>query len=221
MEHLRINDHRNYTISDNDVVKRVLGGEKELYEILLRRHNQVLYRVLRGYLNDEDSIKDLMQDTYLKAYEKLYQFKFESAFSTWLIRIGINEALKKIQSNNKLKAVTADTLKVYQPDDQISSIPNPEKQMIQNESTRILEQAISELDMKYRVVYIMKEVEEMSIKSIAEILDISESNVKVRIHRSRAMIKDGLYQISKKEDAFEFGFKRCDAIVERVMQKIL
>ena len=216
MEFLRINDYRNHKLNDTDVVKRVLAGEKELYEILLRRYNQVLFRVLCGYLNDEDEIQDTMQDTYLKAFEKLYQFKFKSAFSTWLIRIGINEALQKVNATKKLSFIRTEHLK-NQSDENISTLPNPEKQMIQKESSRILELAIAQIDVKYRAVYIMKEVEGMRIRDIAEILGITESNVKVRVHRAKAMIKENLYKSSKKEELFEFGSHKCDHLVHTIM----
>lgn len=102
MKTLRIQDHTTYNFSDNEIVKRILNGEKELYEILVRRNNQKLFRVLRGYLKNEMDVKDAMQETYLKAFEKLGQFNHQSEFSTWLIRIGINEALARLNSFKNL-----------------------------------------------------------------------------------------------------------------------
>ena len=94
MEALKIK--RPYTgLSDFDIIYRILQGEKALYELLLRRNNQKLYRIVRAYLQDGNEVEDVMQNTYLKAYEKLHQFRQNSSFSTWLIRIGINEALAK------------------------------------------------------------------------------------------------------------------------------
>ncbi|MEX0720326.1 MAG: RNA polymerase sigma factor [Balneolaceae bacterium] len=219
----RINDYRNYKISDSDVVKRVLSGEKELYEILMRRHNQTLYRVLRGYLKNEEEVQDLMQETYLKAYEKLYQFKHEAKFSTWLIRIGINEALTKIKvQERESRFKNADHEQNFYKLNKIpDSMPvNPERRMMRKEAIQILEQAIDQLSSKYRSVYIMREIEGLSIKEIADSMDLSESNVKVRIHRAKTMIKEELYQQNKSEDLFEFGFNKCDNLVERVMEAI-
>ena len=101
MEVIKINDYKNYKIQDAAVIKRIIAGEKELFEILLRRNNQKLYRVIRGYISDIHEIDDIMQNTYLKAFEKLYQFKMDSEFSTWLIRIGINEALARLKEKTK------------------------------------------------------------------------------------------------------------------------
>src|SRR5690554_1252112 len=164
MKTLRINDYRNYKISDSEIVKRILAGEKELYEILMRRNNQTLYRVVKGYICEEAEAQDIMQDTYLKAYEKLYQFKHESKFSTWLIRIGINEALNKLKSRAKLYPVNQIHTEIMNVENEQL---NPEKQMIQKEKALLLEKSIDKLNPEYRSVYIMKEVEGLSIKVIA------------------------------------------------------
>ncbi len=108
MEAKRISDHRSYKISDNEVVKRVLSGEKELFEILLRRHNQTLYRVIRSYLGNEYEIEDVMQDVWFKSWKNLHHFRYEASFSTWLIRIGINQALYLIRENQKKTHHTMD-----------------------------------------------------------------------------------------------------------------
>src|SRR5690606_28226831 len=102
MEALRINEIDNHKLKETEITERILLGEKELYEILVRRNNQKLYRVIRSYLKDEAEIEDVMQDSYIKAYIKLSQFKSESSFSTWLVRIGINEALARIREKGKL-----------------------------------------------------------------------------------------------------------------------
>lgn len=223
MEAININDFNNHKIDEREVIKRILGGEKELYEILVRRNNQKLYRVIRGYLKDEAEIEDTMQNSYLKAFTKLFQFKLESTFSTWLIRIGINESLARLNEKGKLYHLgepSNDLIKSA-----ILEIPdikqlNPQDKMIQNEASRLLENAIDQLDLKYKTVYIMKEVEGMSIKEIADALELTVSNVKVRVHRAKEMLKEKLYEISNNQSVFEFGFRRCDRITENVMKLI-
>lgn len=223
MEAIQINDFNNEKIKESEVIKRILGGEKELYELLVRRNNQKLYRVIRSYLKEEAEVEDVMQNSYIKAYTKLYQFKLESSFSTWLIRIGINESLARLKQNGKLYPL-------YQSSDDFNGstmieIPdnkqlNPQEKMIRKESKDILENAIDQLDPKYRTAYILREVEEMSIKEIADAMNLTEVNVKVRLHRSREMLKEILYKISTEKDVFEFGFSRCDRITENVMRRI-
>ncbi|MCX7547052.1 RNA polymerase sigma factor [Xanthomarina sp. F1114] len=223
MEVIDINDYNNHKIKENDIVTRILKGEKELYEILVRRNNQKLYRVIRGYLSEEAEIEDVMQNSYIKAYTKLYQFKQHAAFSTWLIRIGINEALARIREKGKLyhlRETPDDHLKnsiLELPD---SKQLNPQDKLIQMETKQLLEKAINLLDSKYKSVYIMKEVEEMSLKDIATVLDLTVANVKVRLHRSKIMLKDSLYAMADKKQVFEFGFGRCDRITDYVMRNI-
>ena len=224
MKTLRIGAYNNYKISDSDVVLRVLSGEKELYEILLRRNNQKLYRVIRSYIKEQEEIKDIMQNTYLIAFEKLYQFKHTAQFSTWLIRIGINEALARIKSKGKyhnLYNQNNDLNNSYVLELPDSGQSNPEKKMIRQEAKQLLEKAIDNLDLKYRATYILREVEEMSIAEISDCLIISESNVKVRLHRARIMIKENLYELSPKDDLFEFGSSKCDNLVNKVMKAII
>lgn len=223
MEAININDFKNHKIEESEVIRRILGGEKEFYEILVRRNNQKLYRVIRSYIKDEAEIEDLMQDTYVKAFTKLHQFKLEASFSTWLVRIGINETLARLKEKGKLYDLNgqSDDLKsdlIFEiPDDKQ---PNPQDKMIRNEAKQLLENAIDQLDIKYRTVYMMKQVEEMSLKDIATALNLTEANVKVRIHRSKEMLKEKLYEVTNENNVFEFGFSRCDRITEGVMQRI-
>lgn len=221
MEAVKI-DRLTMQLGDDEVVQRVIAGEKGLFEILMRRHNQKLYRVIRGYLKDEDDISDAMQNAYLKAFDKLYQFHGDAAFSTWLISIGINEALHRIKDIRKAKVI-------YMTPDQVGTeilnrIPdkqvNAEKVIIKQEMQQLLEQAIDSLPEKYRVVYIMKEVEGMENHQVAECLSLTESNVKVRLHRARSIIKDLLVKFTTGTEVFEFGNKRCDMIVDLVMRSI-
>jgi RNA polymerase sigma-70 factor (ECF subfamily) len=225
MDAIKINDLNNHKISESDIIKRILVGENELYEILLRRNNQKLYRVIRSYIKDTAEIEDIMQNTYLKAFEKLYQFKHTSTYSTWLIRIGINEVLARLKEKSKVIDLSGrsndfkNTIILEVPDaDQL----NPEKRMIRKETAQFLEDAIDQLDEKYRAVYILREVEEMSTKEISKCLNISVSNAKVRLHRAKAMLKEKLYELSVvNKEVFEFGNSKCDNITDRVMQIIM
>ncbi len=209
------------TMADSEVVQRVVHGEKGLYEILMRRYNQTLFRAVRSYLHKEEDVQDAMQDTYLKAYAKLDQFKGEAAFSTWLVRIGINEALQQLRK--------ARTMRVHaDPDvrmEQLGQLPdtgamNPEQRTIQGEHRKLLEQAIDKLPEGYRAVYMLREVEGMNVAETAQCLDLSESNVKVRLHRAKDMLKEAIWKHHAEAPAFEFGNSHCDRLVEAVMARI-
>jgi RNA polymerase sigma factor (sigma-70 family) len=216
-----VNDSvKQHRIPDAEVVERVLAGEKELYEILMRRHNQKLYRTIRSYLHEEEEVEDTMQDTYLKAYEKLYQFSFKAQFSTWLIRIGINEALGRLREQKKFASFhgqgenLSDLAILELPD---TRSMNPEHKAIQKEVKQLLEKAIDKLPAIYKTIYMLREVEEMSIAETAACLNLTEENVKVRQHRAKLLLKESLYQMSVNREVFEFGSGRCDRIVDKVM----
>lgn len=200
-----------------------MSGEKELYEILVRRNNQKLFRIIRSYIKGQEEIEDIMQNSYIKAFTNLHQFNSNSKFSTWLIRIAINESLVVLKNKGNIIHLNSfyqgkNDLSIIEFPDNIQS--NPQEKMIQNEAKQLLENAIDKLEFKYRVVYIMKEVEEMSLKEIATTLDLSLANVKIRLHRSKEMLKEILYKLSNTKDLFEFGFKQCDRLTEKVMGKI-
>lgn len=208
-------------LPDQEVVERVRSGEKGLYEILMRRYNQTLYRAVRSYLRDGDDVQDAMQEAYVKAYTKLDQFKGDSAFSTWLVRIGINEALQVLRKQR--------TMHIYTDPGQraegLTQLPdtgqmNPEQRTIRDEHRRLLEQAVDRLPDDYRAVYMLREVEEMSVAEVSQVLGISESNVKVRLHRAKIMVKDALLSAHQAGAAFEFGNAHCDALVAAVMARI-
>lgn len=223
MQVKKIRDYRSYEIKDFEVVNRVLHGEKELYEILLRRYNQTLYRAVRSYVQDENEVADVMQETYLKAFEKLHQFRKEASFSTWLIRIGINEALMQLRAKKSQPQHES----AYTPSnrtliDQLADVNkmNPEKKAIQKETRYFLEQAIDLLPEKYRSVYMLREVEGLSNSEAATCLQISENNTKVRLYRAKTLLKEKLYDLTDRTKIYEFGNNRCDELVSRVMSRI-
>lgn len=207
------------TMSDYIVVEKILQGETELFEILMRRYNELLYRSVRSYLNREVDVEDTMQDAYIKAFQKLYQFKNEAMFSTWLVRIGINEALQRKRRSKKYQ-----TIDITQESGVIQiadmSIMNPESKTIHRESAAFIEKAIDALPPKYKIVYMLKEVEGMDISEISKSLELTNSNVKVRLHRARNMMKDYLFKTTKTQNVFEFGNHKCDRLVEDVMKRI-
>lgn len=207
--------------SDSEVVEHVLAGEKELFELLLRRYNQLVFRVVRSYLNSEDDTRDTMQEAYVKAYIKLSQFKHEASFSTWLIRIAINEALQEIRKKKRLvnnygEIENLDS--VFQLSD--TTAMNPEKQLIKSENKTLIEAAVDRLPEKYRVVFVLQQVEGLSNSEIAECLQITDSNVKVRLHRAKKLLKEEMFRKTHDASIFEFGNEKCDAMVKAVMERI-
>ena len=202
------------------IIEQVLNGDIELFEILMRRYNELLFRTIRSYIDLECDVEDVMQDTYIKAFEKLYQFKNDAMFSTWLIRIGINEALQRKRKAHKVKTIA------LQQDDTVlqiedKNIMNPEHRTMYKESSWFMEKAIDNLPEKYKIVYMLKEVEGMAITEISKCLDLSNSNVKVRLHRARTMLKESILSLTDYTNIFEFGNSKCDRIVANVMEYIV
>ena len=222
MEIVKIKDCRSSQLDEFDIVRRVIAGEKELFEILVRRHNQTLYRIIRNYLKDEEEVKDAMQNAYLKAYDKLFQFRGNSTFSTWLIRIGINEALLRLSDKKRKRVAYLNTADIAAA--MLKQIPdrqmNPEQAIMRQESRLQFERAIDNLPEKYRIVYILKEVEGLNNTDVGEALAISDSNIKIRLHRAKSLLRETVHRLSVNDEIFEFGNSRCDAVVKFVMTHI-
>lgn len=206
-------------LPDYLIVQKVLEGQTELFEILIRRYNELLYRTIRSYIDQDADVEDTMQEAYVKAYQKLYQFKNEAMFSTWLVRIGINEALQRIRNRKKHQTVAITGKSgVLQIAD--SPFLSPEAKTINKESAIFIEQAIDALPGKYRIIYMLKEVEGMDISEISKSLNLTRSNVKVRLYRARNMMKEYIFKATNTENIFEFGNSKCDRVVGNVMMRI-
>ena len=210
-------------LTDDDVICQVLNGDKRFFEILLRRYNQTLFRAVRSYVKDEDTVSDIMQDAYLKAFEKLDQFQGKSSFATWLVRIGINEALQRLRKAKRkltiLEEIKAEAINIFQHTGIYTM--NPEKKIIQKETRSLIEHAIDQLPEQYKIVYMLREVEGMESEEVAACLGLTYSNVKVRLYRAKSMLKKRLEELSVPQNVFEFGNEKCDQMVEQVMKKIL
>ena len=210
-------------LSDEEVVQRVLGGETALFEILMRRYNQRLYRVARIILQDDGEAEDVMQDAYVRAYEHLYQFAGRAAFSTWLTRIALHEALarKKRRARTEeldaLEEVKGDSMPILK-----SSNPGPEEETAQNQVRQLLEGAIQALPEHYRVIVVLREVEEMDVAETATALGVSEAVVKTRLHRAHAMLRRELHSRARGRvtDLYAFHAVRCDRVVKAVFDRI-
>lgn len=207
------------SIADNEIISRVLAGEKDLYAVLVRRYNQRLYRVAISIINDDTEVEDAMQVAYIKAFENLRRFENKSAFSTWLTRILINECLQ-IKRKKQILTMSDDMLENEIHSQSAHKLQTPLTVVVNTELKTILEKAINQLPEKYKTVFVMRELENMSIAETQECLNLSEANVKVRLNRAKALLKDFLSSLYKKEDLLQFHLSRCDRVTENVMKKI-
>ena len=208
------------TISDHEIITRILQGEKNLYAIIVRRYNQRLYRIALSIINDDAEVEDIMQVAYINAWENLEKFAFKASFSTWLTRILINESLLRLKKRGKSINMNDDKMdkEIYQQ--HTKEEQTPVVKIINGELKLALEDAIRQLPEKYRTVFIMREIEEMNVAETQACLDISEVNVKVRLNRAKALLRESLSAFYKKEDILHFHLSRCDRVIEKVMSKV-
>ena len=202
------------TMSDEEIVERVNNGEKHLYEILMRKYNLRMFRISMSIVNDDMEAEDIMQTTYLNAYLQLSKFKNRSTFGTWLTRILINESLLHKKKTLRRQEVLAGV------EEENDHRENPLKNLMNKELKIILEKAVSELPEKYRLVFVMREIQEMSTSETMEVLNLGESNIKIRLSRAKEMLRSELSSYYQPNQLFDFHLSRCDRIVNTVMSKI-
>lgn len=210
-------------LTDEEVVARVLAGDTAIFEIIMRRYNQRLYRVARAILRDDAEAEDVMQDAYVRAYQHLDQFAGRAKFATWLTRIAVHEALARQRRRTRYQALEPASAQEGDPMDQFASLTaSPEQQASNSEVRTLLEQAVHGLPDSYRAVFMLRDVEQMSSADAAEALEITEDNVKVRLHRARALLRKSLYARAGIETSatFEFNAVRCDRVVKNVFERI-
>lgn len=214
------------SVSDECIVARVRAGDVALYEVLMRRYNQRLYRAVRAILRDEDEIEDILQDVFLAAYRNLAEFEGRSRFSTWLVRIAVNKALDRRRQRFKVVALVPETEADITEDGAASTSANhqddPERQSARHELARLLEVAIDGLPETFRSVFVLREVDGMSTEETAESLGLEVNTVKTRLYRARAILRERLVcdLDAAALQAFPFGAWRCDRLVDAVLGRI-
>lgn len=205
-------------LTDEEIIARILQGEKDLYAIIVRRYNQRLYRVGMSIVNDDTEVEDAMQVAYINAYVNLGKFGFKSSFPTWLTKILINECLLRLKKREK--SISMIDEKIENVMNQAAEFQTPATAAVNAELKTILDDAVRKLPEIYRSVFVMREVENMNVAETGECLNISEVNVKVRLNRAKAMLRNFLESQYSKEDILHFHLRRCDRMVEQVMSGI-
>lgn len=208
-------------LSDEQIVAQVIGGQTALFEVLMRRHNERVYRAARAIVRDDAEAEDVVQQAYVNAYANLRQFNRLARFSTWLTKIAIHEALARARRRGR-----------YQPLDEHASnmeslmawrtSGNPERDAAASELRSLLERAIDRLPDGARDVFVLREVEQLPTSEVAEVLSISEDAVKTRLSRARSALRRDLLETvgGAAPEAFRFYRPRCDRVVAAVMARI-
>lgn len=207
--------------TEAEIISKVLAGEIALYEILIRRFNAYLYKVGRSYGYNHADTEDLMQETYLSAYSHLSTFQNRSSFKTWLVKIMLNHCYRKKQKFSYQKEILTEGSIHENALPMFMHHNNDTGKMITNkELGHILEVALQQVPADYRMVFSLRELNGMSTSETAEAMNISESNVKTRLNRAKAMLRMQIQSMYSTEEIYEFNLVYCDRIVENVMQKI-
>jgi RNA polymerase sigma-70 factor (ECF subfamily) len=189
----------------------------------MRRYNQRLYRIARAILHNDAEAEDVMQDAYVRAYEHLDQFAARAPFAAWLTRIAVHEALARLRARSRNQPLDDNE---YDGDLSImkmtSKSPDPEQSASGAQLRDLLEEAVLGLPENYRTVIMLRDIEELSTAETAHALDLTEDNVKIRLHRGHAMIRSWLFERigTSAKEAFPFMGVRCDRIVATVFARL-
>jgi RNA polymerase sigma-70 factor (ECF subfamily) len=215
------------TAADNaELVRRARGRDEAAVRSIMQSNNRRLYRIARGILRNDSEAEDVVQETYVRAFTHLQDFRGDSSLATWLARIAVNEALGRLRRQRP--SVDLSTLAQGVLEAQIIQFPllamseDPEKSMAQREIQRVVEHAIDELPEAFRIVFITRVIEGMNVEETAETLGLKPETVKTRLHRARTMLRNS---IEKKigpvvMEAFPFAGKRCERLTDTVLKRL-
>jgi RNA polymerase sigma-70 factor (ECF subfamily) len=196
-------------LPDEIIIEKILLGEKKLFETVIRRYNQRLYRVGMAVLANDAEVEDAMQTAYINAFEHLAQFEKRSSFATWLTRIMLNQCYEQKRRSRLFRSNSDD------PQNFIS-MKTPANVLVAKELSGMLERAIDALPEKYRLVFVLREMADLSVRETSEALNIGEPNVKVRLNRAKSMLRTDLSDYMK-DHVYNFHLSRCDRVVANVM----
>jgi len=205
------------TAPDEVLVARVLEGDVQSFELLMRRNNQRLYRTIRSLVSDEDEVEELMQQAYVLAFTRLGQFSQGARFSTWLLRIGLNEALQRLRRDRRWPRIAPEVL-----EEEPSMNATPEQGLARAQLNHLLEQLVDELPDSHRSVLVLREIEQLSTSEVAEVLGLSADNVKQRLSRAKAMLRAALEARTGATltELYPFEAPRCDRVVAGVLARL-
>jgi len=209
-------------LSDEEVVRRVRAGQIDLFEVLMRRYNQRVYRITRAVLRNDTEAEDVVQETWVRAYAHLDQFAERAAFRTWLGRIALHESWARSRRGRRHESLEPDPSAEGPEMKKASAAPDPEKAAFDSEVRSLVEAALEGLPEIYRTVFVLRQVEELSTAETAELLELTEDTVKTRLRRARSALQRELLAGAGSgiRQSFPFLGARCDRMVASVLARI-
>jgi RNA polymerase sigma-70 factor, ECF subfamily len=212
--------------TDEQLVAAIAGGDQTAFEGLMRKYNGKLFRIARAILKDDSDAEDVLQDAYLDAYRHIEDFRGDSQVATWLTRIVVNQALMRVRKEKRRSVIVPfrgmrTETEHRETDVADEKSESPSSRVLRAEIRRILERRIDELPLSFRAVFVMREVEDMSVQETAECLGISPATVRTRLFRARALLRESLARELDiaAADVFAFAGARCDRIVAAVLAR--
>jgi RNA polymerase sigma-70 factor (ECF subfamily) len=212
--------------AEDDLITRARHKDEAAIQIIIRQNNRRLFRLARSIMRDDSEAEDVIQESYVRAFTRLAEFRGESSLNTWLTRIVINEAYGRLR--RRRTSAGWESIETSAADAQIiafplwSSQPDPERTVAQHEINRILERAIDALPTPFRVVLVARLVEEMSVAETADLLGLRPETVKTRLHRARHLLRDHLEREvgPMLSEVFPFAGTRCQRIADAVIARL-
>jgi RNA polymerase sigma factor (sigma-70 family) len=206
--------------NDAEIIQKILEGEFALFEILIRRNNSFLYKTGRCYNYSHEDTQDLMQDTFIDAYINLRKFESRASFKTWIIKIMMNNCFRKRQrfsyKNEVSKEISDKSIPMFSNQQNTDS----NKTIANRELSFVIENALQKVPVDYRMVFSLREMNGLNVTETAEVLNISDANVKVRLNRAKVMLRKEIEKSYTSQEIFEFNLIYCDAMTNSVMDKI-
>ncbi|HKG67758.1 MAG TPA: sigma-70 family RNA polymerase sigma factor [Segetibacter sp.] len=209
-------------LGETEIIDRVVNGDVAVFEVLIRRYNPYLYKVGRSYNSNHQDVEDLMQETFINAYLNLSKLENKLYFKTWLVKIMLNECYRKKHKLASSNEVVTDTYTYEKNSPMFSDNSNSDtgKKVGNRELNNVIENALKQIPTDYRMVFCLREMNGMSVYETSQALHITETNVKVRLNRAKAMLRKEVEKMYSADEIFEFNLVYCDAIVTKVMDRI-
>jgi RNA polymerase sigma-70 factor (ECF subfamily) len=219
-------------LDDTELAARVARDDHTAFETLMRRHNGRLFRVARAILKDGAEAEDALQDAYLEAYRHIGEFRGSAQLATWLTRIVINQALMRLRKRRRERVIVPLSERSAREGHRESedtdtdvaddSVESPSGAVLRRDIRRLLERRIDDLPVAFRTVFVMRDVDDMSVQEIADCLSIPAATVRTRAFRARTLLREALARDldAATRDVFGFAGERCDRIVAGVLARL-
>lgn len=214
-------------MSEHELVGCARGGHQDAFRVIMQRCNQRLFRIARGVVRDDAEAEDVLQEAYTRAFEKLDGFREESSLFTWLTSVTLNEARGRLRKRRPMVGVDAIEAAQHSGADIImlnsaAATENPESSAARSQMRLLIEQALDGLPEAFRIVFIMREMEELSVEETAANLDLPAATVKTRLHRARRLLRQGLNERfdAAVTEAFPFLGALCQRLTSRVLARL-